>query len=74
MNELENARRVINDTDKKMAELFTVRMKAAEAIAAFKSTLTMLINASGTGNDRRNIPIALIKQKIVTLDKVDVIE
>ncbi len=36
MNELENARNVINDTDKKMAELFTVRMRAAGTIAAYK--------------------------------------
>ena len=36
MNELENSRKIINDTDKKMAELFVTRMKAAEAIAAYK--------------------------------------
>ena len=36
MNELENARGIINETDEKMAELFVKRMKAAETIAAYK--------------------------------------
>ena len=36
MNELENARLTINETDRKMAKLFSARMKAAEAIAAYK--------------------------------------
>ena len=36
MNELENARKIINEADKKIAELFEERMKAAEQIAKYK--------------------------------------
>ena len=36
MNELENARKIISETDKKIAELFEERMKASEQIAKYK--------------------------------------
>lgn len=36
MNELENARLIINETDRDMAKLFSERMKAAKIIAAYK--------------------------------------
>ncbi len=36
MNALEEARKIINETDKKMAELFCIRMKASETVCAYK--------------------------------------
>lgn len=36
MNSLEEARKVINETDAKMAELFCIRMKASQAVCAYK--------------------------------------
>ena len=36
MTELENARRIINDVDKQMAELFSQRMDAARTVAEYK--------------------------------------
>lgn len=36
MSSLEDARKTINDVDAKMAELFCARMRAAEAVAAYK--------------------------------------
>lgn len=36
MNSLEEARKIINETDAKMAELFCIRMKASEAVCAYK--------------------------------------
>ncbi len=36
MSSLEEARKIINDTDAKMAELFCIRMKASEAVCAYK--------------------------------------
>ena len=38
MNELENARKIINEADKKIAELFEERMRAAEQIAKYKKS------------------------------------
>ena len=38
MNELEQARQEINEIDREMAVLFERRMKAAEAVAAYKAT------------------------------------
>ena len=36
MTELEKARQIINDVDKKMAELFVLRMNAAKTVAEYK--------------------------------------
>ena len=36
MTELEKARQIINDVDKKMAELFVIRMNAAKTVAEYK--------------------------------------
>ena len=36
MNKLEKARQIINETDKKMAELFTLRMEASKLVAEHK--------------------------------------
>ena len=35
-SDLDKARRIINDVDKKMQELFVERMKAAELVASYK--------------------------------------
>lgn len=36
MNELENARQIINEVDTEMAKLFEKRMRAAEMVAHYK--------------------------------------
>ena len=36
MNSLEEARRIINEVDEKMAELFCARMRAVETVCAYK--------------------------------------
>ena len=36
MSELENARKIINEVDKQMAELFEKRMYASELVAKYK--------------------------------------
>ena len=37
MNELEQARKIINEVDKEMAELFEKRMYASELVAKYKT-------------------------------------
>ena len=50
MNELEEARKIINQTDEQMAELFARRMEAVRQIAAYKKEKGL---PSGTRPGRR---------------------
>ena len=44
-NKLEEARKIINEADSKMAELFVKRMKAAKMVYERKKELSLLILA-----------------------------
>lgn len=64
MNEIEKARKIINETDKKIAELFCRRMEAAKDVAMYKSEHGLPILDAAREQDLIAANSALIKDDV----------
>ncbi|MBR5633358.1 MAG: chorismate mutase [Clostridia bacterium] len=64
-NKLEEARRIINDTDAKMAELFVKRMRAAEAVFEYKKEFGLPILDAKREEDVIEKNSALVEDEVL---------
>ena len=65
MNELENARKIINEVDREMAKLFEKRMLASEIVAAYKKEHALPILDSARENEVISKNAALLENTVL---------
>ena len=64
MNELENARKIINEVDREMAKLFEKRMLASEIVAAYKKEHALPILDNARENEVISKNAALLENRL----------